>query len=149
MRAVVQRSLAARVEVSQQVVGQIPFGLVVLVGVDTNDTPDDVHYLCNKILGLRIFNDDQAKMNLDVRQVSGQILLISQFTLCGDARQGRRPSFIAAAAPELGRQLFDRLVAEIAAQGITVATGQFGADMQVHLINDGPVTILLDSRKLF
>ncbi len=149
MRAVVQRSQAARVEVSGQVVGRIQFGLVILVGVDASDTMDDVRYLGNKILGLRIFGDNQGKMNLDVRQVGGQALMISQFTLCGDARQGRRPSFIAAATPELGRQLFDQLVVDIANQGISVATGQFGADMQVHLINDGPVTILLDSRKQF
>lgn len=149
MRAVVQRSQAASVSVDGQVVGAIEFGFVVLVGVEVGDTSADVSYLANKLLGLRIFNDDQGKMNRDIIQVGGQMLLISQFTLCGDARQGRRPSFIAAAPPDLGRQWFDRLVTTVAGQGVAVATGEFGADMQVQLLNDGPVTILLDSKKLF
>lgn len=149
MRAVVQRSQAARVEVDQQIIGAIPAGLVVLVGVATSDTPSDVEYLANKITGLRVFPDDEGKMNRDIRQSGGQILAVSQFTLYGDARQGRRPSFIAAAPPDRGRELFDLLVTRLKQQGLTVATGQFGADMQVHLVNDGPVTILLDSVKLF
>lgn len=149
MRAVVQRSQVARVEVEQQTVGAISTGLVVLVGVATSDTPTDVDYLANKILGLRIFPDDDGKMNRDILQAGGQVLAVSQFTLYGDARQGRRPSFIAAAPPELGKQLFDLLVDRLRQNGLIVATGHFGADMQVHLVNDGPVTILLDSTKLF
>jgi D-tyrosyl-tRNA(Tyr) deacylase len=148
MRAVVQRAKQAQVKVSGEIVGSIAAGLVVLVGVQVDDTPADADYLAAKIPGLRIFDDEAGKMNWDLAQINGQLLVISQFTLLGDCRKGKRPSFIQAAAPELGRELYEYLVQELRRQGWGVATGRFGADMQVTLTNDGPVTLWLDSRKL-
>lgn len=149
MRAVVQRVSEASVVVAGETVGAIEHGLCVLVGAAQGDDLSDVGYLANKLIGLRVFQDDGGKMNLSVTDVAGGILAISQFTLCGDARKGRRPSFARAMAPEPAQALYDRLVAQLRASGCPVETGTFRADMKLHLVNDGPVTILLDSKKLF
>ncbi len=124
-------------------------GLLVLVGVEEGDGPADVQYISAKIRDLRIFPDDAGKMNLSVIDRHGGVLVVSQFTLAGDARNGRRPSFASAAAPQLAKALYEDVVRELSASGLKVATGEFQAMMQVALVNDGPVTILLDSRKLF
>lgn len=149
MRAVVQRVLEASVKVDGEIVGQIEQGLLVFLGVATDDTQTDVVTLSEKIAGLRIFEDDDGKMNRSVVEVSGSMLVVSQFTLLGDCRKGKRPSFIAAAPPEMADALYQSFVAEIKGYQIPVQTGRFRADMKVSLINDGPVTMLLDSRKLF
>ena len=149
MRAVVQRVTEASVSVSGECVGRIETGLVVLLGVEKGDGPKDAEYMSEKISGLRIFADDQDRMNLSVADIGGSVLMISQFTLLGDVRKGRRPSFIDAAEPELADKLYELCNQSLRLQGLNVATGIFRADMQVQLINDGPVTILLDSRKLF
>jgi len=149
MRAVVQRVGRARVVVAGEVTGQIDQGLLVLVGVSREDTRADADYLADKIVGLRIFEDGSGKMNLDVTAVRGAVLVVSQFTLYGDTRRGRRPSFDAAAPPEEARLLYEYLVERIRAVGLLCQTGQFQQSMQVELVNDGPVTILLDSAKAF
>jgi D-tyrosyl-tRNA(Tyr) deacylase len=149
MRAVIQRVSGASVKVDGQVVGQIGAGLLVLLGVARGDTIDDAVYLAEKVVGLRIFADDDGKMNRCLTDGAAQMLVVSQFTLLGDARRGRRPSFIQAAEPELGRQLYERFVEAVADHGVTVATGSFQSEMEVTLTNSGPVTILLDSRKAF
>lgn len=147
MRAVIQRVTQADVTVDGEIIGQIGQGLVVLLGVETGDSDADLKYLADKIVGLRIFSDDAGKMNLSVQDVQGAALIISQFTLLGDVRKGKRPSFIAAAPPEQAEDFYHRFCKLVAAHNVTVATGRFAADMQVRLINDGPVTILLDSRR--
>jgi len=144
MRAVVQRVSRARVDVDGDTVGAIEQGLLVLLGVQAPDTERDADYLAAKIVGLRIFNDAQGKMNLDVQDVHGGVLVVSQFTLYGDARKGRRPSFVQAAPPEKAEHLYEYFL-EATARSVPVAHGVFGAHMQVHLVNDGPVTLLLDS----
>lgn len=149
MRAVIQRVSRSRVVVANQTVGEIGNGLLVLLGVATDDTETDVEYLAEKVCTLRIFEDSGGKMNLDVSQTGGAILAVSQFTLCGDARRGRRPSFDTAARPEQARQLYESFVERVRQRGLRCETGQFQAEMQVELINHGPVTILLDSRKQF
>ena len=149
MRACVQRVSRAQVEVDQRIIGEIGTGLVVLLGVGQGDADTDARYLAEKITQLRIFPDDEDKMNRSLIDVGGQLLAISQFTLYGDVRKGRRPSFISAAAPDLGNALYERFVQCIRDLGVTAATGQFQANMQVELVNDGPVTILLDTEKLF
>ena len=149
MRAVVQRVTSARVTVDDRVTGEIGVGLLVLVGVEQGDGPADVQYISSKIRDLRIFPDDAGKMNLSVLDRQGGVLVVSQFTLAGDARNGRRPSFASAAAPQIAKDLYEDVVRELSASGLTVATGEFQAMMQVALVNDGPVTILLDSRRLF
>lgn len=149
MRAVVQRSKVASVMVRQEVIGRIDHGLVVFLGVAADDHSKDADYLADKILGLRIFDDADGKMNLGLAEVQGDLLVVSQFTLYGDARKGKRPSFVHAAKEEQGRQLYDYFIQRVSGHGSRVATGSFGADMQVSLVNDGPVTLLLDSRKLF
>jgi D-tyrosyl-tRNA(Tyr) deacylase len=149
MRAVVQRVKRARVEVNQNRVGSIEVGLLVYVGVHSNDEAADVGYLCDKILGLRIFEDSAGKMNLSVEEVGGSLLLVSQFTLYGDCRKGKRPSFSEAAPPEKAQELYDLLTTQCRARGIRVETGVFRQMMEVDSINDGPVTLLLDSRKEF
>ncbi len=149
MRACVQRVLRGCVRVENEIVGQIGPGLVVLLGVGPEDTDDDARFLADKLVHLRIFNDQADKMNLSLLAVGGQMLAISQFTLMGDCRKGRRPSFVTAAAPDLAESLYDRFVAVVRTHGVTVATGTFRAHMEVELVNDGPVTMLLDSKKLF
>ena len=149
MRAVVQRVTGASVTVDGETVGAICDGLCVLLGVSVDDAETDADYISDKLLGLRIFDDENGVMNLSVLDVGGSILAVSQFTLYGDARGGRRPSYIRAARPEEANQMYQRLVAAWREKGIHVETGIFRADMQVSLINDGPVTILLDSEKTF
>ncbi len=149
MRAVVQRVTQAWVEVGGEVVGAIDKGFLVLLGVANGDTLADAAYLAEKTAGLRIFEDDGGKMNLALSEVGGAVLAVSQFTLLGDCRKGRRPGFTDAAPPELADALYNAYVAALRATGLTVATGVFRAEMQVHLVNDGPVTLLLDSRKAF
>lgn len=149
MRAVIQRVKGSSVAIDGQVVGQCAQGLMVLIGVECGDTDKDMAYIADKVPNLRIFEDENGKMNLSLQDIGGQILAISQFTLLGDARGGRRPSFTAAARPDTAVPLYEALVEKWRGMGIHVETGVFGADMQVSLINDGPVTILLDSHKLF
>jgi D-tyrosyl-tRNA(Tyr) deacylase len=149
MRAVVQRVSRASVTVDGQTIGQIGRGLVVLLGVEQGDRDADAHLLADKLVQLRIFDDAEGKMNLALADVRGAMLVVSQFTLLGDCRKGRRPSFVQAAEPELAERLYETFVAAVAVQGIQVATGRFRAMMQVELVNDGPVTLLLDSRKRF
>lgn len=146
MRAVVQRVTSARVEVDDETVGAIDAGFLVLLGVADGDTDDDVAWIVRKLEGLRIFRDDEGAMNRSILEAGGSILLVSQFTLLGDARKGRRPSFIAAAVPEEASRRCDEVADGLRAEGIAVETGRFGAMMQVSLTNDGPVTILVDSR---
>lgn len=149
MRACVQRVSQASVAVDGEVSGRIGAGVVVLLGVAADDTADDVQFMADKIVDLRIFGDDEGKMNRSLAEVGGAMLVVSQFTLLGDARKGRRPSYIAAAPPELAERLYEEFVAAARGRGIEVATGKFRAHMDVSLVNDGPVTLLLDSRKLF
>ncbi len=149
MRACIQRVSRASVTVEGQIVGQIGQGLLVLLGVAQGDTEKDARYLAEKTVGLRIFEDDQGRMNRSLIEQGGGLLVVSQFTLLGDVRKGRRPSFIDAAPPEEANRLYEVFVAAAAELGATVATGRFQAHMDVELVNDGPVTILLDSRKLF
>lgn len=149
MRAVLQRVTRASVRVEDALVGEIGAGLVVLLGIAQDDTPADVKYLVEKIAQLRIFEDVSGKMNLNVIETGGALLIVSQFTLYGDVRRGRRPSWIEAAQPEVALPLYESFVAEARTRVAQVATGSFRSMMQVELINDGPVTILLDSRKLF
>lgn len=146
MRAVVQRVSRARVTVDADETGAIGSGLLVLVGAAEGDRPEDAAVLTDKVLGLRIFADDEGRMNRDVVVAGGGILVVSQFTLLADARRGRRPSFVGAAVPEVAEPLVAAIVERIAAAGVPVATGRFGAYMAVELVNDGPVTIVLDVR---
>ena len=146
MRACVQRVSQAQVTVGGEVCGKIERGLVVLLGVAAGDSDDDARQMADKISGLRIFDDEQGKMNLALAEVGGAMLVVSQFTLLGDCRKGRRPSFIAAAPPELAETLYESFVAAVAQRGIAVATGRFRQHMQVSLTNDGPVTLILDTR---
>jgi D-tyrosyl-tRNA(Tyr) deacylase len=147
MRVVVQRSKAAQVTVDHKVIGRIPFGLVVLVGVGQQDKEEDARYLAEKVAHLRLFEDDQGKMNRSVLEVGGAILSVSQFTLYGDCTRGRRPSFTQAAKPEWARLLYNRFNAYLKEYGLEVETGEFGAMMQVQLTNDGPVTLIIDSKE--
>ena len=147
MRAVVQRVQRASVAVNGRVVGEIGSGLLVLLGVSKSDCENDADYLIQKIIGLRIFEDEQGKMNRSVAEVSGAILMVSQFTLYGDVHRGKRPSFDEAAGPEEARKLYEYAVNKIREAGLRCETGEFQAMMKVSLVNDGPVTILLDSEK--
>ena len=146
MRAVVQRVSQARVLIDGAVVGQIERGLLILLGVTQTDTVEQARWLADKIVGLRIFNDAEGKMNLSVADVGGALLIVSQFTLYGDCRKGRRPSFIDAAGPEIAIPLYEEFINAVKAQGIPTASGRFGAMMQVELVNDGPVTLIVDSK---
>ncbi len=149
MRAVVQRVSEASVVVEDEVVGAIRTGLVILLGVSESDTQNDVIWLASKIAGLRVFEDADGKMNLDIKDVGAATLVVSQFTLYGDCRKGRRPSFIAAARPDKADSLYQSFVAELRGLEIPVETGRFQTHMNVKLVNDGPVTLLLDSQKTF
>ncbi len=149
MRAVVQRVLEAGVSVGDDCVGSIGRGLMVLVGVRSDDRAPDVEYIADKIVNLRIFEDDDEKMNLSLQDVGGAALLVSQFTLYGDARKGRRPSFTEAASGNSARSLYEGVCDAVRKSGVPVHTGEFGEMMKVRLVNDGPVTILLDSRRAF
>jgi D-tyrosyl-tRNA(Tyr) deacylase len=149
MRAVIQRVSHASVTVAGEITGEIDCGFLVLLGVAEDDTQDDVIYLAGKIAGLRVFEDDNGKMNRSLADVDGRMLVVSQFTLLGDCRKGRRPSFVRAARPELAEELYRSFVAEVEGQGIPVQTGRFQQHMDVQLTNDGPVTLLVDSRKEF
>ncbi len=149
MRVVIQRVTSARVRVGEQTTGEIGPGLVVLLGVSREDGPSDVEYIAGKVRDLRIFEDDEGKMNRSVVEAGGAILVVSQFTLHGDVRKGRRPSFDRAAPPDLARQMYEQVVRVLREHGLTVETGVFQAHMQVELVNDGPVTILLDSARTF
>ncbi|MCK4577462.1 MAG: D-tyrosyl-tRNA(Tyr) deacylase [Candidatus Marinimicrobia bacterium] len=146
MIAVLQRVAQAGVTVEGRVVGEIGPGLLILLGVFSDDTEEDSIFLVEKSLGMRIFADDQGKMNLSLQDIGGSVLVVSQFTLAGDWRKGRRPSFVKAAAPEKGRALYEHFVSNIQRRKVPVQTGEFGAMMKVSLINDGPVTFVLDSR---
>lgn len=147
MRVVLQRSKAAKVVVADQTIGQIDRGLVLLVGVTHEDTVDDAVQLAEKIVNLRIFEDDNEKMNYSLIDVGGSVLSVSQFTLYGDCRKGRRPNFMDAARPEEANIIYERFNEELRKRGVQTETGQFGAMMDVQLINDGPVTLLLESKK--
>jgi len=149
MRAVVQRVSRARVEVEGEIVGRIGRGLVVFLGVGKEDAPADSDYMAGKISGLRIFEDKEGLMNLSVQDIGAEILSISQFTLYGDCRKGRRPGFSDAAPPGLAEELYERFNENLCREGITVAKGRFQAEMRIVADNDGPVTMLLDSKKLF
>ena len=149
MRAVIQRVKSASVTVEGEVVSEIRVGLLVFLGVAQEDTPADVDYMASKIANLRIFEDDEGRMNLSILDVGGEALVVSQFTLYGDGRKGRRPSFIAAARPEKADPLYQAFMDEISRLGVPVKAGIFQAMMDVELINDGPVTMMLDSNKLF
>lgn len=149
MRAVVQRVTESSVEVNNRVIGKIGQGLLVLLGISSEDTEKDSDYILRKILGLRVFNDQEGNMNLSVSDISGELLLVSQFTLYGDARKGNRPSYIRAAKSDSSKIIYDSFIKKLEASGIKFETGKFGADMNVSIKNDGPVTILLDSERNF
>lgn len=149
MRAVVQRVKKSSVTVDNKITGEISKGLMVLIGVEDGDTEKDADYIADKITGLRIFEDDQGKMNLSVEDIGGEVLAVSQFTLLADARKGRRPSFTKAAAPEEANALYRKVIEKISSKSINVGEGIFQAEMLVEIHNDGPVTILLDSNKMF
>ncbi|HEY4099277.1 MAG TPA: D-aminoacyl-tRNA deacylase [Gemmatimonadales bacterium] len=144
MRCLIQRVTEASVTIDGEVSAAIGAGLLVLVGIAPTDTPADLTWMASRIAGLRIFNDVQGKMNLDLASIGGAVLVVSQFTLYGDATAGRRPSFIGAARPETAIPLYEQFVANLRTTGLTVATGTFGADMKVALVNDGPVTLMLE-----
>lgn len=149
MRIIVQRVNNASVEVDEKLVGAIKKGLLVFLGVGREDDEVDLDYMVNKVLGLRIFEDEDDKLNLSLEDIEGELLVVSQFTLYGDARKGRRPSFTASAAPDIGEEYYEKFVDKCRESGLKVETGIFGADMNVNLSNDGPVTIMIDSKKTF
>jgi len=148
MRAVVQRVKHSSVTVDEKIVGKIDSGFMVLLGVEKGDTEKDMTYIADKLLGLRIFEDEEEKMNLSIQDVNGEMLIVSQFTLLADCRKGRRPSFVEAARPEKANDLYMKLVSYVR-ESVKVETGIFQADMQVDICNDGPVTVMLDSKKRF
>ncbi len=149
MRLVIQRVNHAGVQVSGKEIASCGKGLLVLLGVTHDDSMEDVEHCASKTLGLRIFEDEDEKMNLSIQDIQGEILVVSQFTLYGDIRKGRRPSFVNSAKPDKANELYEEYVKYLQKENIPVSTGQFGADMKVELINDGPVTILVDSKKMF
>ncbi|MGL5641945.1 MAG: D-aminoacyl-tRNA deacylase [Paraclostridium sp.] len=149
MRAVVQRVSSSKVIVDESTIGEINRGLLVLLGVTHEDTSEDVDYLLEKIINLRIFEDENEKMNLSLKDVNGELLVVSQFTLYGDCKKGRRPNFTNAAKPDLATNLYEEFVTKAKKQDVKVGTGKFGAHMMVELVNDGPVTMLIDSEKNF
>ncbi|MDP6338826.1 MAG: D-aminoacyl-tRNA deacylase [Candidatus Marinimicrobia bacterium] len=147
MITVIQRAKSGSVSVDEKVIGQIEYGFVILLGVTNTDEETDADYLAEKIVNLRVFNDKNEKMNLSIQDVNGSALVISQFTLCGDTRKGRRPSFIHAAAPEKGEALYEYFMEQLKSKGIPVESGEFGAMMDVALLNNGPVTFVIDSNR--
>lgn len=149
MRGVVQRVSRARVTVDGEVTGEIGSGILLLLGAGEDDEPSDMDWLLNKVLNLRIFADEDDKMNLSLLDISGELLVVSQFTLYGDCRKGRRPSFITAMGPGPAEQMYEAFIDAARAEGVTVGTGRFGAMMDVELVNDGPITLLIDSKKAF
>lgn len=149
MRAVVQRVKKASCTVDEKIVGKIEKGILLFLGIGEGDEGKDLKYLVDKVLGLRIFPDEEGKMNLSLEDIEGQILIISQFTLYGDVRKGKRPSFSKSSSPEIGEKYYNKFIEDVKSRGIKAETGIFGADMDIELINDGPVTILLDSEKIF
>ncbi len=148
MRAVVQRVSNASVTVDGKIIGEISHGLLVFLGVGEGDTEKDMQYIADKVIGLRIFSDSDDKMNLSVGDIEGEILVVSQFTLYGDCRKGRRPNFTSSMEPKGAEEIYEKFVSCLTNQGIKTKHGEFGADMKVNLLNDGPVTILLDSSKI-
>lgn len=146
MKAVIQRCSRGKVTVSGEIAGFIEHGLVILLGVQNDDSKTDADFLTQKIAGIRIFNDENEKMNLSIKDVKGSALVISQFTLCADTQKGRRPSFIHAAPPDTGEKLYEYFIEKLKKEGVPVASGSFGAMMEVELVNDGPVTFVLDSK---
>ena len=145
MIAVLQRVTTGKVKINDRIVGNIDNGLVILLGVHRDDKEEDIIFLADKVIGLRIFNDNNGKMNISLQDAEGSVLVISQFTLCGDWRKGRRPSFTKAADPDKGKLLYDGFIDAVRSRGINVETGEFGAAMDVSLVNSGPVTFVLDS----
>ena len=145
MIAVLQRVTTSKVKIGDRIVGDIDNGLVILLGVHRDDKEEDIIFLADKVIGLRIFNDNNGKMNISLQDANGSVLVISQFTLCGDWRKGRRPSFTKAADPDKGKLLYDGFIDEVRSRGINVETGEFGAAMDVSLVNSGPVTFVLDT----
>ncbi|HHY77066.1 MAG TPA: D-tyrosyl-tRNA(Tyr) deacylase [Clostridiales bacterium] len=148
MRAVVQRVKKSHVETDNKIVGEIGKGLMVLLGISEDDKIEDVEYMVEKIVNLRIFEDDENKLNLSLLDVGGEILVVSQFTLYGDCRKGRRPSFVRAARPEKAQELYDLFISKLKEKNIKTESGIFQADMTVHIENDGPVTLIVDSEKI-
>ena len=146
MITVIQRCSRGQVIVAEKIIGEIGHGLVILLGVEQNDSETDADFLINKISGFRIFNDEKNKMNLSIKDMNGSALVVSQFTLCGDTRKGRRPNFIKAAEPEEGYRLYEYFISNMKKKGIPVESGEFGATMNVELVNNGPVTFVLNSR---
>ena len=146
MIAVLQRVSKGNVTIYGKICGAIQYGLVILLGVMKDDTEKDVMFLTEKVLGFRIFNDEEEKMNLSIKDINGSVLVISQFTLCGDWKKGRRPSFVHAATPEKGKYLYERFIYHLREMEIPVDSGEFGATMSVSLVNEGPVTFVLDSK---
>lgn len=149
MRGVVQRVKCAQVSVDNNIIGKINHGILLFLGVEDTDDEKDLEYMCDKVPNLRIFEDEDGKMNKSLTDVQGSLLVISQFTLLGDARKGRRPSFTQAAVPSKAIPMYESFISKMKEKNIITESGEFGADMQVELINDGPVTILLDSKKIF
>lgn len=149
MRTVLQRVKSASVHINGEVSGKISAGLVVLLGISSNDTIKDVRWMAEKVINLRIFDDQNGKMNLSLADINGEMLIVSQFTLYGDCRKGRRPGFSTAAPPEIAKPLYEEFIKEVKNRQIQVATGIFQAEMEISLINHGPVTLLLDSEKKF
>ena len=149
MRAVIQRVKNANVIVNGEVIGNIDKGILVFLGVGNEDKLNDIDYMVEKIVNLRIFEDEEEKMNLSILDVNGELLVVSQFTLYGDVRKGRRPNFTEAAKPEIAEEMYNKFLEKCREYNLKVETGSFGADMKVNIINDGPVTILLDSNKVF
>lgn len=147
MIAVIQRCSRANVKIGQNIVGQIGNGLVILLGVKKEDNEDDADFLVKKVSGLRIYNDSNEKMNLSIKDVNGSALVISQFTLCGDTKKGRRPSFIHAAPPKEGQRLYEYFISSLLKTGVPVESGEFGAMMDVELVNEGPATFILKSKQ--
>ncbi|MBD7911506.1 MULTISPECIES: D-aminoacyl-tRNA deacylase [Clostridium] len=149
MRAIVQRVNSSRVTVNEEIIGEISKGFNVLIGISKDDNEDDIKYISEKILGLRVFEDEDDKMNLSIQDVKGELLIISQFTLYGDCRKGRRPNFMNAMGGDEARELYEKLLDTFKKSGLKVECGEFGAHMIVDIVNDGPVTIMLDSKKEF